>query len=260
MMRKSEEERYVLELANPILSDIYGDFDVDENQTDSPDAAIFLSGGVRKKIGIEITSVDKQEIQQYLNDEKITKPIITQQLDALQLDGSHSSQPTKKISIPFPKEYIFDGVIKKKDKYSRYIELGDYDEMIVVAFSSQLQTDHEHFKDYHKLWTGHLLGKNSFPFDKVIFVSLNTRDAVVVYDKDLPRINAPQADSDKELGITTMSGPILPFGKTVNLNTIFDNEPLIPYQSKNELIRVRKAKKKEKRKAQSTAEKVNAKK
>lgn len=246
-MKKVDKERQILKLATPILKEIYGSFDIDLKQKDSPDAAIYLDGDVIKKVGIEITTVDKQEVQQYLNDKKITKHITSQKSNPFETYDKHGSQPIKKISTCLPKEYIFEGVIKKKNNYSRYMKSNDYDEMIIVAFSSYLQTDHQHF-EYYKLWTDFLLSESLFPFNKVIFVCSQAEGAIV-YDKDIRRENAPQLDKDKELGVTIIQSPVFPIGERININDLYNKEPLAPYQNKNKAREARKTKRKVKKKA-----------
>ena len=129
--------------------------------------------------------------------------------------------------------------------------------MIVLAFSSYLEVEHEHFKDYHKPWTGFLLSKQEFPFNKVIFASLQRHSAVVVYNKELPQLTEPKTDSEKELGITMASGSIVPFGKTVNYQDFFNKEPLVsPIKNRNKAIKERKAKRKTQKKARSIVDPI----
>jgi len=232
-MDKIAREREILDFAKSALEELYGSFEVIPDQLDRPDAAIILNSTDRKKIGIEITSIDKKDVQQYLNDEKVTKDIVRKQLDYLIHGEKCSDQPIKKISISFPRTYIFDGAIKKADNYSQYMESGEYGEMILLAFSSYLQINDEHFDDYHKPWAAFLFTEKSFPFDKVIFVCKYTKKAVVVYDKSIPQLTCPQPKSEKELGITMVRASIQQFGKPFNINQMFDKDPHIPVQNKN---------------------------
>ncbi len=121
-MDKVTEERNILELAKPILGKIYGNFQVDEEQIDRPDAAIIL-GDTKDRVGIEITSVDGKDIQQYFNDEKFGKDVELKLINDLVSSGIYSDRPLKKYSIPFPNSYIADGVLKKIDKHSEYIRV-----------------------------------------------------------------------------------------------------------------------------------------
>lgn len=250
-MDKVSDERNILELAKPILGEIYGNFQVDAEQIDRPDAAIIL-GTTKGRIGIEITSVDGKDVQQYFNDEKFGKDIELNLINDLVSSGKYSDRPLKKYSIPFPSSYIADGVLKKIDKHSEYFVSGEYEEVILISFSEYLEIRSEHFESYHKPWTWHLLKEKSFPFSKVIFVCKNNGEAALVYDKSVPAPEPPERDTDKELGITSTSGPILPIGKTVNIYEILDNEPLITLRKKN--------RKKGQRRAQKNARKINRKK
>lgn len=250
-MDKLSEERNILELAKPLLGEIYGNFQVDTEQTDRPDAAIIL-GTTKGRVGIEITSVDGKDVQQYFNDEKFGKDIELRLVNDLVSSGNYSNRPLKKASIPFPNSYIADGVFKKIAKHSEYLASGEYEEIILISFSEVLEIRSRHFDSYHKPWTWNLLKEKSFPFSKVMFVCKQHGDAALVYDKNVPAPATPEHDPDKELGITKILGPILPVGKTVNLYGIFNNEPLITSRQEN--------KKKEQRKAQKNARKINRKK
>ena len=231
-MEKVDRERYILELATPLLSRLYGEFEIISEQLDRPDAAIIIKKS-NIKIGIEITSIDKKKDQEYLNNKKIASEVKGQQVENLLSDGSYSSRPIKKVSISFPCDYIFEGVVKKVEKYRSYSESGEYGEMLVLAFSSYLSVDHETFNDYHKPWTNFLLSEQVFPFDKVIFVDERTRKAVVIYDKASPLQETPLVDSEKEAGITVVQGSILPVGKTVNMAGLFTEEPHVSPKKKS---------------------------
>ncbi|TMP88503.1 hypothetical protein CWC05_03480 [Pseudoalteromonas ruthenica] len=231
-MSKVLEERNILELAKPILGEIYGNFQVVPEQTDRPDAAI-ISDTIEGRIGIEITSVDGTDVQQYFNDEKFGRDIESKLIDDVISSGKHSDRPTKKLSIPFPKSYIADGVLKKIDKHSEYFASGEYEEIILISFSEYLEIRGRHFESYHKPWTWHLLKEKSFPFSKVIFVCKNNGDSSLVYDKNAPAPEPPECDPDKELGITRTIGPIIPPGKMVNLYKIISDEPHIAPREKH---------------------------
>ena len=246
---KIAKERQVINLALPLLWDIYGEFDIDNNQVDSPDAAIVLNEG-SKKIGIEVTSVDSPEVNAYFNDEKVANLIKQEQLQRLLEDDSFTTQPMKKMSIEFEHNYIFNGIIKKISKYQSYINDGSYYEMIVVASSDYLEISNEHFFDYHMRWTNYLLSDCSFPFDKVIYVCEKSGKAALLYDKEKPLEVVPKLDKNKEQGITCSLGSLVPFGKTFNYNDMFDQEPVIQPKSKSKKERKRK-------KEQRAARKVN---
>lgn len=231
-MNKVDKERYILKLAKTILKKLYGNFDVISEQIDSPDAAISLKSKGNHKIGIEITSVDKQKDLQYLNDDKTTRPIQSEQLTILQNNTNYTERPMKKILIDFPKEYIFDGVFKKEQKYSKYKNIDDYKEVILVAFSSYLKIDFKCFKYEHKPWSEFLLSNNKFSFDKVIFVDIQTQKAVLVYDKNLPLLKEPESNNCIKNDITIIKSSILPFGKSVNIKNMFNEKPLVTIKKK----------------------------
>lgn len=226
-MNKVNTERYILKLVKPKLKKLYGNFNIVSEQIDNPDAAIELKSRKKYKIGLEITTVDKQKTLQYLNDNKITQPIECKQLEDLQNSQSYSKKPMKKISINFPKEYISESVLKKEKKYLQYKQNGDYQEIILIAFSSYLKIDLECFKHRHKPWTNFFLSKNHFSFDKVIFVDIQTKKAVLIYDKNLPLIKEPIFDDCIKNDITIIKSSILPIGKSVNIKDMFNEEPLI---------------------------------
>lgn len=240
-MNKICEERKILELAQPLLEQLYGEFEVDPNQLDRPDAAIVLKRDATEnefekkaiRIGIEITSIDKQEDQQYINEEKFASKVTKDQLDNLLRDNTYSKQPNKKLSIPFPNNYLSEGVIKKQDKYSAYLQAGRYDEMIILAFSSYLLMNYKYFMDYHRPSANYFLHEQRFPFDKVIFVCQATKKSVLVYDKSHPKPKQPQLDPHKEAGITVTHGPILPFNQKIPLFEILEKEPSISKPKKN---------------------------
>lgn len=226
-MNKIYIERYILELVKPKLKKLYGNFDILPEQKDNPDAAIELKSYKKHKIGIEITTVDKQKNLQYLNDEKIIQQIQLEQLKDLEKSQNYNKKPMKKVSIDFPKEYIFENVFKKETRYLQYKKNDNYQEIVLVAFSSYLIVDKECFKYVHKPWTEYLLSKNNFSFDKVIFVDIQTKKTVLLYDRHLPLLNQPKFNNCMKNGITVMKSSILPFGEKVNINDMFSEEPLI---------------------------------
>jgi hypothetical protein len=248
-LEKIAKEKQILNLALPLLRDIYGDFDIDNDQVDSPDAAILLNKSTNK-IGVEITSVDSPKVKAYFNDEKVANLEKEEQLERLIDNGSFTTQPMKKMSVEFKHDYIFKGVIKKSEKHKSYMNAGSYHEMIVVASSEYLEISSEHFFGYHMPWANYLLSNSSFPFDKVIYVCEKTGKSVLIYDKEKPLEEAPKQDKNKELGATFSSGSVIPFGAPFNYNDLFDKEPIILPKSKSK-------KERKKIKSQRSARKVN---
>ena len=239
-MEKLEKERSILSLAEPILKNLYGAFEIDDAQIDKPDAAIIIdiatndnNSKAKNKIGIEITSVDKKIDQQYFNDEKFTKKITSAQIDNFMQDKSYSTQPLKKQTIEFTDEYIYDGIIKKQDKYSNYANSDKYKEIIILAFSSYLTIDDETFIIDHQPWTNYLLSKQEFPFDKVIFICTKTKNAVLLYDKKFPQLEEPQKTEKYRVSTTVAHSSFIPIGESFNINNLFDNEPLAPAPNKS---------------------------
>ncbi|MFB2686408.1 hypothetical protein ACE02B_14495 [Shewanella mangrovisoli] len=229
-MSKIEKERYILSLSTGVLEELYGKFSIDENQDDRPDAAIVLENG--NKIGIEITTVDNFETLQYFNDKYAEYPHIEKQLNDLSENGSYSRRPTKSKSIKLENYYAFKNLMKKKSKYNEYLSSTNFDELIIVAFSSYLKPQNSHYESYHIPWTNYLLSRVKFPFDKVILVCAETKSVDLVYDKRHKKKVAPKKDIEKERGVTRVHGPILPINKKINLNEIINNPPLVQERKK----------------------------
>lgn len=236
-----DEERKILDLAKPLLKDIYGDFEIDEEQRDRPDAAIILRGGDKrssdgpaKKIGIEITTVDQPQDMQYLNDEKFAKPLEISQLNALASGGESANCPNKKISIEFPSTYISDGVARKASKYQAYSSTGQFDELIVLAFSSVFDLRDTGKRAYHMECCAYHLSRIGFPYDRVIFVSTCKPGGlpVVVYEKSNQKTRAPERDEAMEAGVEIVKSPILKFGATFNINELFEKPPALSPKKK----------------------------
>lgn len=251
-IEKFENERKILNLAIPLLREIYGEFEIDNDQEDNPDAAILLNGSSRV-IGIEITSVDPAEVKSYFNDEKITAAEKQNQIECLMANGSFTKQPMKKMSIPFKNDYIFNGITNKREKIKSYMNAGNYSEMIVVASSEYLEISDEYFFDYHMPWANYLLSDSLFPFDKVLYVCEKAEKAVLIYDKSNPLAVSPKRDENIELGITCSLSSIIPFGQSFNHKEMFDKDPIISPKS-------RCKKEVKKQKAQRAARKINRKK
>lgn len=240
-MNKMQLEKHVLTLAMPLLEKLYGKFSVDASQTDKPDAAICVNKphkrfGLDKqpfRVGIEITTVDQAQDLAYLRDERHGKDdVLAQQTDALER-GVDSSQPTKKVTIEITDSYIFDGAIRKKDKYQSYVESGTYREIILLCFSDMVATQTSHFETQLRNHTNHLLSQAQFPFDAVIFVSLRDGGPVRVYKKSDPLLVPPASSHLISQSTTIFHSPTMLFGREYNLNKIISAPPLIaPRQAK----------------------------
>lgn len=235
-MNTKEQERYVLGLAKPLIYNLYGEFDIIEDQVDKPDAAIYVKKPKktfgRKRIpfnvGIEITTVDKENLLAYLNDKKFGRDKIIAQITDLTERGLSAKQPNKKITQEISPSYIYDGAIKKLHNYSDYAHSGSFREIILLCFSDVVCLRGKTSADNLSEHTNFLLSKEQFPYDKVLFVGLRDGEAVRVYDKRKPLLKAPPSFKYKEKHITISHGPILSVGKTHNLIEILQNDPLIP--------------------------------
>ncbi|QLA82504.1 hypothetical protein EXV95_18790 [Acidovorax sp. JMULE5] len=240
-MKKRELEELVLKLAEPLLELLYGKFTVDPAQTDRPDAAITVHKPHKRfgckvgpfRVGIEITTVDKGRDLAYLNDEKYGRDMVIAQTMAALENDVDSDKPTKKAEIEITDSYIYDGVIRKKDKYQGYFESGTYREIILLCFSDVVTTDTAFFRKH--LWhcTSHLLSKAQFPFDAVVFANLRRGHPVRVYRKSDPLLVPPVLSRQAGHTETIGHGPTMRVGQKYNLNEIMLNAPLIaPRQPK----------------------------
>jgi len=235
-MKKRELEERVFKMAEPLLENLYGKFSVDTDQTDRPDTAItvympherFDSKAGAFRVGIEITTVDKEQDLAYLNDEKYEKDkVIAQTMDVLS-NSLESAKPIKKANIEITASYIYDGVIRKKEKYQGYFESGTYREIILLCFSDFLTTDTLFFKEDLQGRTDHLLRKAQFPFDAVMFVNLRHGTPVWVYRKNDPLLGHPASTNYSGSTVEVVYCPTMLVGKTYNLQETMSKAPLIP--------------------------------
>lgn len=226
-MNKLSKERAILELSKSLLVELYGSFKVDDEQLDSPDAAIFLDSS-NDKIGIEITSVDSQKAQQYFGDEKISKDVVQKQLEKLILNNEYDSKATKKMTVSIEPKGMAEQILKKAKKYDSYKSNDDYKELIILAFSEYIEVEKDYFNLDMKPKVSNLLIENSFQFDKVIFVSLRDRKAKLLFDKKKSVLNLPIENKDQELCVTVAKSSILPFGQAASVKGLFDeSDPII---------------------------------
>lgn len=226
-MDKIEYENFVFECAEKTLEDIYGEFFRDSKQIDRPDAAIVLNNSQRQKsIGIEITSCDSTEHKQYFNDRKFSRNIESQQMDDC-LNGIAQTRPLKKESISIPKNYIYKAIHDKGSKYKEYKRSKKYDEVILLVSSDFLSSDYCHFYTYIVPWTNYFLSNLKYPYDKVIFICLRTKENCVLYEKKKPTAKHPNIDLDKELGSTHLHTGMLAVGVTHTFGNLENAEPLV---------------------------------
>lgn len=234
-MEKRNLENHILNLSMPLLLKLYGHCKVDESQSDRPDAAVDVCKPHKRfgkkcepfKVGIEITTVDKEVPLAYLNDKKFGQEKLTKQINDSINFGIDSEQPNKKIDVEIPKSYIYDGVVKKSEKHASYMNLGEFKEIIIICFSDVISSNNVIFKRGLMEWSNRLLSQNKFPFDKVIFVDLLGGRPVRVYDKNKPLSEDPPPYIYSDSSITVAQGPFMRTGETYNLNKIISSPPLI---------------------------------
>lgn len=252
-MEKVEFEREILESSQPLLKKIYGNFSIDKEQIDCPDASIILEKN-KAKIGIEITCIDNEDVLKYFNDERISSKILNEQLSNIDGNYEYCENPMKKLSIPYPHTYIYDGVIKKEEKFTNYQKSDNYEEIIILAFTNYLKLKNVKSINYFTKWTQYLLSKEHFSFNKVIFLCNETKKSFIVYDKNLgiPK-RTPVINHKIELGITMARSSAIPVNKTVSIKNLLKLPALVPK------ISMDKSEKKKKRKEQKKSRKDNRK-
>lgn len=187
----------VLAGAQKCLKEIYGEYDIDENQVDRPDAAIIshpLKDEVLgRRIGIEITTVDPQNALEYHNEEKSIESLNIKRVNAYLRKEELSTQPAKNATIKLPKEYISDGIKGKKEKYLEYNKKGIFDQLVLIASSEFLWEDDDLLR-YHAQWTNFLLSKAKCPYDYVILVLEKVGRCMLIYDRQKPSTKEPEDD------------------------------------------------------------------
>ncbi|MDU9042589.1 hypothetical protein NHG97_28265 [Pseudomonas corrugata] len=233
---KEEFENRIFELAAPLLEKLYNSYTKIPDQKDSPDAAILLSKPPKRfgikdsvRIGIEITSVDPHWYLAYANDKKYGAELVSEQNSRTFEQGIVDDNPTKKVDVPIPQSYIFDGVIGKAKKYESYRSQSKFDEIILICFSDVIWVRNEIFKYGLSAWSGYLLSQANFPFDKVIFVSPTDYDPlpVQVYDKKVKKNKQPSPYQYPDATITCVQGQPLLTGVDYKLDEKFSGAPLI---------------------------------
>ncbi|MGE6823967.1 hypothetical protein [Pseudomonas soli] len=233
---KEEFENRIFELAAPLLEKLYNAYTKIPDQTDSPDAAILLSKPPQRfgtktsvKIGIEITSVDPHWYLAYANDTKYGATLVSEQTSRTFDQGIVDDNPTKKVDVPIPQDFIYNGVIGKAKKYESYMSRSKFDEVILICFSDVIWTRNEIFKYGLSAWTNYLLSQARFPFDKVIFVSPRDYDPapVQIYDKKTNKNKRPSPYKYPDATITCIQGQPLLTGQSYNLDEKFSGSPLI---------------------------------
>nr|WP_139212163.1 hypothetical protein [Pluralibacter gergoviae] len=163
---------------------------------------------------------------QYFNDEKFSRDITKQQIEDC-INGVVPTQPMKKASIAIGKNYFYEAIEKKRNKYDDYKNNSGFNEVIILVFSQLFGCDEKHFSDYHISWTNYLLSSSDFPFNKVVFVDRTQSKCITMFDKNKPKTSSPTNDPSKELGFTQVRSGFIPMNQSVNLFDIFKMEPLV---------------------------------
>lgn len=231
--KKLELEKRVLELSLPLLKKIYGEIEIDPQQTDRPDAAIRVvrprkqasKSGEAFLVGIEITTVDPSDSLAYFNDAKHGKDIAkTQRENALEHGDCETDQPLKKMTIETPATLIYSAAIKKKDKYSSYAAANKFREIILVCFSENIRVSEGSFKAMLEQ-TDSKLKEAGFLYDRVLFLGLRDGCAQKVYDRHgtIAQVRAREGFDS----VTRISTGFRLIGKKYNLYKTFESDPLI---------------------------------
>lgn len=216
---KEQLENRIFELAAPLLNKLYNAYTKIPDQVDSPDAAILLSDPPRRfgvktssvKIGIEITSVDPPWYLGYANDKKFGAGLVSEQITRTFEQGIVGNNPKKKVEVPIPQNFIFDGVKGKSLKYESYGSQSKFDEIILLCFSEVISAGNEIFTGGLSAWTNYLLSRDGFPFDRVIFVSSRGCDSapVQLYNKKMKKNKPPPPYKYQSATITCIQSQAL---------------------------------------------------
>jgi hypothetical protein len=240
--KKEKFENRIFEMASPLLNKLYNTYARIPDQVDSPDAAILLSNPPRRfgvkaspvKIGIEITSVDPHWYLAYANDEKFGADLVNEEITRTVEHGIVADSPRKKVDVPIPKNFIVKGVIGKVEKYESYRQGSRFDEIILLCFSEVIGVKNKIFHDGLSAWTKYLLSQESFPFDKVIFVSPTDAhpEPIQLYDKKMKQIKPPPPYKYELATVTVIQSQTLLFSENYNSYEKFSGPPLIEPRSK----------------------------
>ncbi|EPK5522600.1 TPA: hypothetical protein L9X91_001655 [Klebsiella pneumoniae] len=228
-MDKLTKERNVLKIASSYLKEVYGNFEVDSSQTDNPDAALILEDDDKKRIiGIEITSIDKSIDNQYWNDEKSHRGIRNEQMNKC-IEGRTPDNPLKSLNVEVGRTFIASRVVEiKGSKYKQYISGERFEHVILLVTSQFISATFRYFKSYLVPWTNYLLSNLRFPYQKVIFVCVESGGCVLLYDALNPSKRQPRIDKNKELGNTFINTGYIPVGGGFNINNMHYKRALIP--------------------------------
>ncbi|MEQ5777101.1 hypothetical protein J4E05_16360 [Thalassospira sp. NFXS8] len=194
-MKKRNLELKVLDLAKTELDKLYGFYNIDESQNDRPDAAInvieprsdFDEKNPSFKVGIEITSVDKEDVQAYFNDQTYGINKINEAFAENKKNGGKINHANKKMEIFVDEFYIYEGAMKKLKKHEDYAKSNIFKDIILICHSENTNSN-----KLLREWTNFLLSKENFPFDKVLFTALETQKCFLIYEKKKPLLTEPR--------------------------------------------------------------------
>ncbi|WP_156329588.1 hypothetical protein [Pseudomonas sp. 250J] len=231
--KKEESESLVLAKATETLKAIYKDFDIDPDQKDKPDKAIILKkpparfGKKRTtqvKIGIEVTTVDPNGYLSYMSNRKRDQEAIVKQIDDV-METGEPTNPLKKITTTIYDSWLYEGLIAKKEKHESYAIDRKFEELILLCHSDIISVKKLRSDKILLEHTQHLLKKDDFPFDKVIFVDSRENDAIQIYNK-LEKEKPPRY-TDRDENLKSVDFGMLPVGKPLNLLDIASRDPII---------------------------------
>ena len=232
---QEKEEAQLLQLAVPLLKNIYKEFTIDEEQKDKPDKAIFLLKpparfGKRKskppRVGIEITTADPSGYLSYINERKADKKIIHAQINQAVESGIAPERPLKKVGNRIYHDWIYEGIKDKSKKHCDYVGSGSFDELILLCCSDVISINSKEFYDGLNDWTDYLLSQDNYPFDKVLFVGADNK-AIQIYNKIDKRKIAPAPYKYQGDIITTIQFGMIPTGVTWNYKKTASADPII---------------------------------
>ena len=232
---KIQLEREVLLGADSLLRKLYGEYSVDDEQTDKPDAAILvkkphkrLSGGREPiKVGIEITIVDSREYLAYFGDNKFGRDLVDTQFENTLRHGVDPEKLNKQFKVKIPETYIFDGIKSKAKNYEAYAEKENFGEVILLCFSNVLESGSAFLKEGLIEWTNYYLSQVKFPYAKVLFLPFRSTTAIKIYDKRTPLNQQPSPYDFEDPWIITSDWPMLLTGKTYNILDFYNSPPLV---------------------------------
>ena len=240
-LEKIELERAVLERARSLLLQLYGNYSVDEDQKDRPDAAIDVArphkrfGRDRKpiKVGIEITTVDPKDYLAYFNNKIFGQDLVDAQFEASLQHGTDPERLNKYMKVSVPDTYIYDGIKGKAAAHEAYKVNGPYGEIILLCYTDVLESDILFLQEGLLEWTNYYASQNGFPFDKVLFLAKESESAEKIYDRrTLLREQPPPYDFTNPWTMPS-DWPMLLVNKNYNLKDFYSKPPLImPKQKK----------------------------